>query len=102
MHDRPLALPSRRRYLGFEPLTLIPIQAKLIDADLLSAKEVAYLDAYHAKVWDRVSPLLNQAEDAHSWLYSSTRPLHEQSSFGAASPGGTARKQSVPASASSP
>ncbi len=37
-------------YFGFKYLTLVPIQARLIDASLLSPVEVAWLDRYHKAV----------------------------------------------------
>jgi Xaa-Pro aminopeptidase len=37
-------------YFGFDALTLVPIQTTMVDASLLSAEEVAWLDGYHAKV----------------------------------------------------
>lgn len=37
-------------YLGFERLTLVPIQTKMVDASLMSPQEVAWLDNYHAEV----------------------------------------------------
>lgn len=41
-------------YLGFERLTLVPIQTKMVDASLMSPQEVAWLDNYHAEVRVRV------------------------------------------------
>ncbi len=40
-------------YFGFEYITLVPIQTKMIDASLMSDAEVAWLDTYHAKVCTR-------------------------------------------------
>lgn len=37
-------------FLGFTPLTLVPIQTKMIDMSLMKPEEVAWLDAYHAQV----------------------------------------------------
>lgn len=63
-------------YLGFEKLTFVPIQAKLIDLSLLSAEDVTWLNDYHSKVWEKVSPLLDGS--ALQWLRSNTRPLVKQ------------------------
>ncbi|KAK4595885.1 hypothetical protein RGQ29_014107 [Quercus rubra] len=60
-------------YLGFEKLTFVPIQSKLIDLSLLSAVEVDWLNDYHSQVWEKVSPLLDGS--AHQWLWNNTRPL---------------------------
>lgn len=37
-------------FYRFEPLTLIPMQKKLLDLTLLSPKELDWLDAYHNTV----------------------------------------------------
>jgi len=63
--------------LRFEPLTLIPWQARLIDVSMLNNEEIAYVDEYHARVWREVSPLLQGKgdEEALEWLRKSTLPL---------------------------
>ncbi|PRQ42195.1 putative hydrolase [Rosa chinensis] len=63
-------------YLGFEKLTYVPIQAKLIDLSLLSGAEFDWLNDYHSQVWDKVSPLLDGP--ARQWLWNNTRPLVKQ------------------------
>ncbi|KAM3704873.1 hypothetical protein ACJW30_03G039600 [Castanea mollissima] len=63
-------------YLGFEKLTFVPIQSKLIDLSLLSAVEVDWLNHYHSQVWEKVSPLLDGS--ARQWLWNNTRPLVKQ------------------------
>nr|XP_023926110.1 probable Xaa-Pro aminopeptidase P [Quercus suber] len=63
-------------YLGFEKLTFVPIQSKLIDLSLLSAVEVDWLNDYHSQVWEKVSPLLDGS--ARQWLWNNTRPLVKQ------------------------
>jgi Xaa-Pro aminopeptidase len=60
-------------FLGFERLTLVPIQAKMLAHELLSAAELAWLDEYHAQVWDVVSPRADGA--ARDWLRANTSPL---------------------------
>ncbi len=37
-------------YFGFSYLTLVPIQAKMIDMSVMSGADVAWLDAYHQDV----------------------------------------------------
>jgi Xaa-Pro aminopeptidase len=61
------------RYLGFETLTFVPLDRKLIDTSLLTADEIAWVDAYHAKVRALLSPQLN-GEDL-AWLERETQPL---------------------------
>ncbi len=59
--------------LGFETLTLAPIDRQLIDVNLLSANEIAWLDAYHRRVMADVSPMLDS--ETRSWLAQTTAPL---------------------------
>ncbi|KAJ8751981.1 hypothetical protein K2173_000727 [Erythroxylum novogranatense] len=58
-------------YLGFEKLTFVPIQIKLIEQSLLSAKETDWINDYHSQVWEKVSPLLDGS--ARQWLWNNTR-----------------------------
>ncbi len=47
------------QFLGFETLTLCPIEKKAIDINLLNQKEIAWLNEYHKLVFDKLSLLLN-------------------------------------------
>eukprot|EP00283_Hemiselmis_rufescens_P016198 CAMPEP_0173443288 /NCGR_PEP_ID=MMETSP1357-20121228/29353_1 /TAXON_ID=77926 /ORGANISM="Hemiselmis rufescens, Strain PCC563" /LENGTH=625 /DNA_ID=CAMNT_0014409149 /DNA_START=1 /DNA_END=1878 /DNA_ORIENTATION=+ len=66
-----------QKVLSFQPLTLIPWQKRLIDATMLNNEEIDYINAYHQRVWDEVSPLLQGKGDekALAWLKDSTSPL---------------------------
>jgi Xaa-Pro aminopeptidase len=57
----------------FETLTLAPIDRRLILTRMLTAKERAWIDAYHAHVQITLSPLLDAPVQA--WLDAATRPL---------------------------
>ena len=59
-----------RPIMGFETLTLVPIDRRLIVKELLSTAEIHWLDAYHARVSEVISPLLD-AEVRH-WLSGAT------------------------------
>jgi Xaa-Pro aminopeptidase len=61
------------RYLGFETLTFVPLDRKLIDKGLLTADEIAWVDGYHARVRALLSPRLT-GEDL-AWLERETAPL---------------------------
>ncbi|KAL6764493.1 peptidase M24, structural domain-containing protein [Haematococcus lacustris] len=65
-------------YLGFEALTLVPIQTKMVDSALMTDTEVAWLDAYHQQVRKAVAPRLADAPDVLAWMMRNTRPLAEQ------------------------
>jgi Xaa-Pro aminopeptidase len=58
---------------AFETLTLAPIDARLIDPTLLTAEEVAWVDAYHGRVRDTLTPLVDPP--TREWLIATTTPL---------------------------
>jgi len=60
-------------FLDFETLTLCPIDTRCIDLALMRADEVAWLNAYHATVRERLSPLVQG--DALDWLMLRTKPI---------------------------
>ena len=59
--------------LGFETLTLAPIDLALVEPALLTPAEAAWLDAYHARVRETLAPLVD-AETA-AWLREATGPV---------------------------
>ncbi len=59
--------------LGFETLTLCPIDTRCIDTSLLRADEIAWLNRYHATVRERLQPRVSGA--ALAWLLERTEPL---------------------------
>ena len=71
----PVETPGERELLGFETLTLAPMDRALVERALLDAGEIAWLDAYHARVEAELSPLVD-AKTAQ-WLAAATRPLEE-------------------------
>ncbi|ORZ41168.1 peptidase M24, structural domain-containing protein [Catenaria anguillulae PL171] len=62
-------------YLGFENVTMAPIDKALIDVSLLSPAEIEYLDSYHQECWDKVSPLLEEGSLAWNYLKRACAPL---------------------------
>jgi Xaa-Pro aminopeptidase len=58
---------------AFETLTLAPIDRRLIVPELLTPEETAWLDRYHARVVEALSPLLDA--DSRAWLTAAARPL---------------------------
>lgn len=72
---QPPAIPpgGDRDMLGFETLTLAPIDRRLIDASLLDPAERAWLDAYHHRVQQALTPLI--APDIARWLATACAPL---------------------------
>ena len=62
-----------RPMLGFETLTLAPIDRNLVDRDVLGADGVEWLDAYHARVFAELAPALEAPTRA--WLEAACAPL---------------------------
>ena len=62
-----------RVMLGFDTLTLVPIERTMIDPALLTDAELAWLNGYHARVTERLGPVL-QGEDK-AWLESKCMPI---------------------------
>ena len=61
------------RFLRFEPLTLCPIDTKPIISSMLSDEERQCLNAYHAMVYERLAPLLD--EEHREWLVNKTKAM---------------------------
>jgi len=55
-------------YLGFERVTMAPIQIKLIDTSLLLPHEVQWMNDYHSEVKAKLEPLLQNDQRALKWL----------------------------------
>ncbi|MCP4697084.1 MAG: M24 family metallopeptidase [Gammaproteobacteria bacterium] len=58
--------PDEKPVYGFSPLTYIPFDTRLIDKDMLDEKQLAWVRDYHAKVIEKLTPLLTADEAA--WL----------------------------------
>lgn len=64
------------RFLGFEALTLCPIETKLIDLTRMTTEEINWVNAYHQKVYDSLSKHLNEME--LEWLKFKCEPLEKK------------------------
>ena len=62
------------KFLQFESLTLCPIDKTPIILDMLLPEELAWLNAYHQRVFDTLSPHLTPEEAA--WLREACAPLN--------------------------
>ena len=62
-----------RPVMGFETLTLVPMDRRLIVKELLTAAEIYWIDAYHARVAEVLSPGLDALTRA--WLQEATAPV---------------------------
>lgn len=62
--------------MKFRPITLVPLQVKMMDLRLLTQEEIEWIDDYHKKVLDEVGPLVkNQDSEAYDWLVEQTKAL---------------------------
>ncbi|MEZ4827543.1 MAG: aminopeptidase family protein P [Bacteroidia bacterium] len=61
------------KFYCFETVTLCPIDLRLIDTDMLSGEEVTWLNDYHRRVNEKLSPYLNPPEQ--EWLSEKTRAI---------------------------
>ena len=64
---------AEKPLLGFETITLAPIDLRLVDTALLTEAEKDWLNAYHARVRDTLSPMIG--EDTGPWLNKATQAI---------------------------
>ena len=62
------------QFMEFEAVTLAPIDLDGINPELMERKEIEYLNNYHKKVYEEISPFLN--EDEKEWLKEYTRTIY--------------------------
>jgi Xaa-Pro aminopeptidase len=67
------ALAGGMPMLSFETLTMAPIDLRLVDTKIMTADEIAWLDAYHQRVRESLTPLLDAP--TATWLAQATRPV---------------------------
>ena len=64
---------EERPMLTFETITLAPIDTRLVNAHMMSASEITWLNIYHAKVREKIVPLLDGKEK--EWLIRATESI---------------------------
>uniref|UniRef100_H3AJ55 Xaa-Pro aminopeptidase 1 n=1 Tax=Latimeria chalumnae TaxID=7897 RepID=H3AJ55_LATCH len=79
-----LVVPAKTKYnfrnrgsLTFDPITLVPIQTKMMDVDLLTQKECDWVNKYHKTCREVVGAELEKQErkEALQWLMRATQPI---------------------------
>nr|XP_017532940.1 xaa-Pro aminopeptidase 1 isoform X4 [Manis javanica] len=82
-----LVVPVKTKYnfnnrgsLTFEPLTLVPIQTKMINVDSLTDRECDWLNSYHLTCRDVIGKELQKQgrQEALEWLIRETQPISKQ------------------------
>jgi Xaa-Pro aminopeptidase len=66
---------GERPMMGFETLTLVPIDRRLVAKDLLSKDEREWLNVYHARVREVFGAELAGEDDVLQWLHAATQPI---------------------------
>lgn len=64
---------GERGMMGFETITLAPIDLELIESALLTEFERDWLNQYHTRVCETLSPFMD--DETRAWLARATRPL---------------------------
>ena len=64
---------AEKPMLGFETLTFAPIDRRLVDRDLMTDSEIAWLNAYHSDVVEIIGPQLDAADRV--WLEAACAPI---------------------------
>lgn len=64
---------AERVTYGFETLTFAPIDKALVEKNLLTDSEIAWLNSYHFEVREKLEPLIEK--EAAEWLLQATAPL---------------------------
>ena len=70
---RELPAATDRKMMEFETITLAPIDLNLVEVSLLTADERAWLNAYHARVREKLAPLVDG--ETRAWLEDATRGI---------------------------
>ena len=64
---------AERKMLGFETITFAPIDTTLVDVKLMAREEIAWLNAYHKAVWEKLESKVSPA--ARKWLKAATKKV---------------------------
>ena len=73
-----LVVSKGKNKLGFENLTYLPYERNLIDLNLISNDMMKYIDDYHKKVYEVLSPFVKDDQKVLDYLKRKTKPLNEK------------------------
>ncbi|KAI1317885.1 hypothetical protein EDD11_007547 [Mortierella claussenii] len=62
-------------YLGFEHVTFVPIQTRMMERELLSKQEIEWINRYHKECFAKVAPLLKEGSLGWKWLQREAVPI---------------------------
>jgi len=66
---------GEKTMLGFETITMAPIDLNLVEPSMLSAEEKGWLNAYHAQVRAAVAPAFDKDAEGRAWLEQATQAI---------------------------
>nr|TFG53899.1 MAG: aminopeptidase P family protein [Hyphomicrobiales bacterium] len=66
---------AEKKMLGFETITMAPIDLHLVAPELLNENERAWLNAYHALVSEKLMPGLRNDSETMAWLVEATKAI---------------------------
>eukprot|EP00871_Galdieria_phlegrea_P004242 jgi/Galph1/4819/GphlegSOOS_G3442.1 len=61
-------------FFGFEALTLIPFQQKMIKTEMLQSFEIEWINQYHSRVWHELNTRV-KVQNMKEWLFKNTQPI---------------------------
>ena len=64
---------SDGQFMKFAMLTYVPLEREALDVNCLTEVEIRRIDEYHADVYEKIAPYLNEEEK--TWLKEITKPL---------------------------
>ena len=71
--DAPQGGDAHRPMYSWRTLTFVPLDRRLVVADMMSRDEIDWLNAYHSEVREKVGPRLGK--DAQMWLDGASAPI---------------------------
>jgi Xaa-Pro aminopeptidase len=71
--SEPEEIGGDRPMMRFETITLVPIDINLVEPSLLTEGERSWLNGYHARVRDTISPLVD--DETRKWLEKATQAV---------------------------
>ena len=71
---RPFEENEFGKFLQFETVTLFPYNRKLIDVKMLTEKEIAWVNQYNQRVYEKISPYIKE-EKILNWLKEETKKV---------------------------
>jgi len=64
-----------KTWLGFEHVTMTPIDNNLIEPSLLSDMEIEWVNKYHAEIWEKTHHFFENDKFTRNWLQRKTQPI---------------------------